>query len=224
MSGFLGWIKSGGSDGLTVVLVVATLIADVNVIYQIHGFLWAAGSVILFPVTMVAAPILALDPENAEKMTGTTSVAPAILTGVLVLWLVVVAIAKSQKSGAEIETEKIERERFWQAEMIKMDARIKERVDTRYRETDRLYALVPNLEEMLNILDASHVVNGEIEMDYAKFNQILSETRRELRVLRIYLPNLNEGGDSVIFRRALREVMECAWAADVEGARRAWVR
>ncbi len=203
------------------VLAVLTLIGDVNVIYQIHGFLWAAGSVVLFPITMVAAPIMALDPENAEKMTGTTSVTPAILTGVLMLWLVVVVIVKSRKSETDMEMERLQAARTGRERVANIEGRVKEKVDTRMRETERLYALSPNMEEMLNIIDASHVVGGELEMDYVRFNKLLGETRRELRSLRIYLPDLNEGGNGAIFRRTLKEIAECAWVADVEGARRA---
>ena len=208
-------------DGVTVVLAVLTLIGDVNVIYQIHGFLWAAGSVVMFPITMVAAPIMALDPENAEKMTGTRSVTPAILTGVLMLWLVVVVIAKSRKSEADLKMARLQAARTDRERTANIDGWVQGKVDTRTRETERLYALSPNLEEMLNIIDASHVVDGELEMDYVRFNKLLSEARRELRTLRIYLPALNEGGNSATFRRTLKEITECAWVADVEGARRA---
>ena len=74
---------------------------------------------------------------------------------------------------------------------------------------------------MLAILDASYVVNGEIEMDYTRFRECHQEARNRLGRLGIQLPSLNEGGDSAIFKHTLEQITYYASIGDYAGARRA---
>ena len=83
----------------------------------------------------------------------------------------------------------------------------------------QLLDVAPVLDEMLAILDASRTVNGEIQMDYARFTFLLQEARSRLGRLGIQLPNLNEGGDGAIFHQTLRRVADRARSGDVAGAR-----
>ena len=88
------------------------------------------------------------------------------------------------------------------------------------RDKDELRSLSPVLDEMLMILEASYVLNGEIELDYTRFRVLLDEARSGLGRLGIQLPNLNEGGDGAIFRETLRRIGYHARIGDVAGARR----
>ena len=83
----------------------------------------------------------------------------------------------------------------------------------------QLHLLSPVLNEMLQIIDVSYTVNGEIHMDYTRFNQLLPEARDGLGRLGIQLPNLNEGGDGTIFNRELRRITACARVGDIAEAR-----
>ena len=89
-----------------------------------------------------------------------------------------------------------------------------------YRDMDDLIETAPILDEMLEILDASYVVNGEIQMDYARFDQLLPQARSRLGRLGIQLPNLNEGGSGAYFHQTLRMVADRARVGDVLGAKR----
>lgn len=87
-------------------------------------------------------------------------------------------------------------------------------------ENNQLRLLSPVLDEMLQIIDASYVANGEVQMDYTRFRVLHQQARNGLGRLGIQLPALNEGGNATIFNRELRRIAHHARIGDYAGARR----
>ena len=164
---------------------------------------------------MVVAPIMAADSDDVDIIS-------VYLTGALMLWLIVVFAARYVADEKDAEKKRlIAREKMYSDIDARLEKRAREEMTRYARESDRLLAISPTLDEMLVMIDASHSVNGEILMDYTRFRQCLDEARRELALLDISLPCLNEGGDAAIFHRTLRRVAAYAQKGDVTGARHA---
>ena len=164
-----------------------------------------------FPGTMVVAPIMALDSDE------TSEIAP-ILTGALVVWLGMLFVVRFMQDEKQAETQ---REEEHAAQSEAEAAYAKERLREEVQDTIRLRRIAPVLVEMLQIVDASYVVNGEIQMDYTRFKQCRDESVSELSRLGIRLPPLNQGGDGAIFKRTLRQITDSTKTGDLAGARRA---
>ncbi len=87
-------------------------------------------------------------------------------------------------------------------------------------ENHKILQLSPVLDEMLQIIDASYVSNGEVQMDYGRFRVLHRQAREGLGRLGIQLPNLNEGGNATRFNRELRRIAHHARIGDYSGAKR----
>ena len=125
----------GALNTITALLIAATLVADLGVIYQLHGLGWTIVAIIVFPATMIAAPIMAFTSEYSDKLS--SPALPSVLTGVLVMWLIVVVMVKNREEAKETDRERrLKIENMYQRTDSMMDRRARETWDRWERESE----------------------------------------------------------------------------------------
>lgn len=201
MRGFLNTVSA--------LLVIGSQLLNLFIITALHGFWWGLLALVFLPVTVFVGPLIALNSEY--EMT-----TPLILSVFTVLWVTGVAfwMQSQDRRDQEAEDRRIIDDYYERALQAERD------LEREWRINDQasFKSLAPALDALATMLDQSYVVDGEIHLDYARFRMLLYNLRDGLRVLDVYLPELNEGGTGTEFKFAVKPLSLLARDGELEKA------